>query len=593
MGPEFFITNKIGLFSFLSIIFLILLYLMKPKPIRKIMPSLIFLESGKKRKSIASFFRRFVKDYLFFIQLFIIGLLCLSAAGLATELYFTKFDRESIILIDASASSQAGGVFKDTIDIAKKNLGATSTIILIGNQAEILAKQTNVINALRILGTIKPRESLSNIWDAMMVASDISSAADVVVISDFIDTNGKDIAIAKKLLEAKGLKVNLISPRDGYLSNIGIISYSITGQDITIDVRNFADKPASFIVKRTGQNFEMAPHSIAQFSANLTDGLNKIEIETGDDLSVDDALYIMTPKSGDKKVLYISSSKKTNLISALSSNKELDIKKASPPIINPDKETLYVLDDVDYGTILPGTMDEIRKAVFDGAVLIIAAQDNIDLGKLGDLLPIELIKQKKQDATILNVATGRIADINFGQSSMYFEARKKNDSIILAVANDKESSPVITYTGYGKGKVLFYGIFDQENSFRLSTQYPLFWIYAASLLSDRADYKELNLKIGDIIYSSEIKSPGGEKIKQYVSTDQTGIYKTADKEIAVNLLNAMESDINHGIDSDNGLASQAREIKVKQKVPLAPILTLIILLLGFLEIYLLKKRGEL
>ena len=49
-GIPLTVTNAIGFYSFISIIFLVFLYLMKPKPFKKIIPSIIFLESNKKKQ---------------------------------------------------------------------------------------------------------------------------------------------------------------------------------------------------------------------------------------------------------------------------------------------------------------------------------------------------------------------------------------------------------------------------------------------------------------------------------------------------------------------------------------------------------------
>ena len=68
----FQITNMIGLVSFSAVLILIFFYLMRPKPFKRVIPSLIFLESSNKKKNMASFFKRFVKDWIFLLQLFII-----------------------------------------------------------------------------------------------------------------------------------------------------------------------------------------------------------------------------------------------------------------------------------------------------------------------------------------------------------------------------------------------------------------------------------------------------------------------------------------------------------------------------------------
>ena len=254
-GLSFNITNNVGKYSFLSLLVLAFLYLMRPKPFKKIIPSLIFLEKSTKRLNMASFFRKFVKDWLFFLQLLLILLLCFTALGLTTELNFKKINKEMVFVIDASASSKALDnnemLFEKYINIAKKNLGVRNTIILIKNTPEIIAKQTNPINAVRILSSVKPSDSLSNIWDAMMIASELSETSNIMVLSDFSDTNNKDLNIAKKLLMAKGFNVELINPKKDQLRNIGIIKHVISGNKTIADVKNFDTEQRKIIVKKT------------------------------------------------------------------------------------------------------------------------------------------------------------------------------------------------------------------------------------------------------------------------------------------------------------------------------------------------------
>ena len=134
-GQIFNIGNKLGYYSLLSLIFLFILYLIKPKPFKKVIPSIIFLESSKKRNNLRSFFSKFSKDWLMILQFFIILLLCLAIMDISTEYFFKKIDKEIVFVIDASASSKAEYkgrmLFDHYIKDAKKNIGVTNSIILI------------------------------------------------------------------------------------------------------------------------------------------------------------------------------------------------------------------------------------------------------------------------------------------------------------------------------------------------------------------------------------------------------------------------------------------------------------------------------
>jgi len=137
LGYNVVVTQNFGWYSFLSLLALLILYLVKPKPFRKIIPSLIFLESSKKKANMTSFFKRFVRDWLFLLQLFLIAFLCLAALGLTTDIFIRKIDKDVVFVIDVSASSQAKLDGKKLIDlykdIARDKLGVTNSVVLIKN----------------------------------------------------------------------------------------------------------------------------------------------------------------------------------------------------------------------------------------------------------------------------------------------------------------------------------------------------------------------------------------------------------------------------------------------------------------------------
>ncbi len=596
-GLSFNITNNVGKYSFLSLLVLAFLYLMRPKPFKKIIPSLIFLEKSTKRLNMASFFRKFVKDWLFFLQLLLILLLCFTALGLTTELNFKKINKEMVFVIDASASSKALDnnemLFEKYINIAKKNLGVRNTIILIKNTPEIIAKQTNPINAVRILSSVKPSDSLSNIWDAMMIASELSETSNIMVLSDFSDTNNKDLNIAKKLLMAKGFNVELINPKKDQLRNIGIIKHVISGNKTIADVKNFDTEQRKIIVKKTDEELILLPNEVKQFTVEIETGLNKIEIETGDDFYVDDFLYVIIPEDSQKTVLFITNQKTSFLYSALSSVKNLEIKKVEPPIVKIDDQDIIVMDNIEYSKLLPGTINDIRKHVKSGSSLIIAAQDNFDLEKLQELLSVEIINQHNQDVSIYNSGIDKFNDFNFGLSSRYYETSlKNNNSVVIADAYDKLNSPVIVLSKHGNGNILFYGIFDNHNSFKLSSEYPLFWLNILDLLVSKQDFRELNLGIGSIIYGGSIKDPDGRRSKDFTRTDQTGVYKVDDTKVGVNLLNNEESNLNSELTSDTMLEEDYERKKIKQTVSMLSFLIILCILLALFEVYIIKKRGD-
>jgi hypothetical protein len=602
LGHSFIVGNNLGYYAFLSFIFLLILYLLRPKPYKKVIPSLIFLETQKKEASMVSFFMKFVKDYMIFFQIMILLFLCLGVLNITTDMDIKKVDKDVIIVIDASASSQAKYDGKELLDIykdiAKKKLGITNSIILVKNSPLLLVKETNPFAASGYISSIKATDSLSNIWDAMILAGDVTEAkqGSIIVLSDFADTNGKDIATAKKLLEAKGFKVDLINPKEKPIDNVGIIRFSVENRIATVEMKNFNSEEKEIRIINLDKTIKIRPYSVEQFLVEIKEESNKIEIETKDDFKKDDYINILIPKGMDSDIMYISNRKESYVFSALDSMKNVKIKKAEPPIVPSTNAKLFVLDNVDYSIILPGTIDNIRSQVYSGSSLIIAAQDKLISEKLGDLIPVELGELINQETEIGNPGNiEKLKDVNFGLSTRYYAAALKNNSgIVIANANDKEKSPIIVLSKYGQGNIVYYGIFDSSNQFKLSPQYPLFWINILNTIMSKKDYKDVNLNIGNILYSDQITDPDGVKVDKYIVADKIGIYKIKDSEVSVNLLNMDESDVNKAASiTSRSDAPLSEEQKTRQSVNMLPIITMIIILFVLVELFFMKRRGDL
>ena len=91
----------LALLGLLSIIPLIILYMLLPKPFRVSMPSVMFLmKVEESREKIYSSLTKFVKDPLFIVQFLVLILLAVAAAGPYVLSYDTYSDENTVIIID-------------------------------------------------------------------------------------------------------------------------------------------------------------------------------------------------------------------------------------------------------------------------------------------------------------------------------------------------------------------------------------------------------------------------------------------------------------------------------------------------------------
>jgi len=592
LGHTVGFSSMMGLLSMLSILVLILIYLLKPKPFKKVIPSLIFLESQKKRSYFRSFFGRFVKDWLFVLQFLILISISLAVAGAFTFLDMYVRNDEVVFVLDASASSSVMRDGKTRFELGKEkaleNLGNMNSIILAKDSPELLGKQVTAANARRIIRSAKGSSSGSNLWDAILMAEDVAGpGARIFVFSDFKDTFGRDPFVASDVLISKGFAVSLVNTgSEG--SNTGIIGYKTSDDALTLEVKNYNAYPVQ--VTLSGKAMSIPAGSIEEAEFKLSPGVTEYSISEKDDLMLDNSLTIAVPESHRRRVLFITNTRGTNLQEVFAAIPGLDISVAEPPIIPKIDHDMIVIDQVDGRKIISGVMDQIRDRVNSGASLVIAGQTDIGQIDMRGLLPVAISKVEQSSVPIINSkAIDRIEDINFGQSAVFLDSELVIENSII-VAQTVGDVPVIVSSGMGDGRILYYGIIDEQNSFRFSTDYPVFWYEMTRLLSGESSLVLSNRKVGDVISGSEVVSPSGRKSAGYMKADEIGVYKAGGKSISVNLLNPLESDISE-VESDE-VFDEAKRKKSLEKVELLPYLLLFAGVLMLLELIVLKARGD-
>ncbi len=139
---SFQLANLIGLLAFMSLIPFIIVYLIKPKPQKLKVPSLMFFLSRTKSTTRDKLLKILERDILFFIQL---AALLLLSFSMAEPLIFAKKDVVSsniIFVIDASASSKVIENGKTRFEIGKdkvKELATTRNSLILIKSTPTLA----------------------------------------------------------------------------------------------------------------------------------------------------------------------------------------------------------------------------------------------------------------------------------------------------------------------------------------------------------------------------------------------------------------------------------------------------------------------
>ena len=616
--------RPVGLWALIAVAVFIILYLRRPKPQEKIIPSLMFIMKDNKRSKQYSFFQKLLTNILFLMQLLAILGLALVAAAPYTKLKYDETLENTVIILDVSGSMHAkeNGVtrFEKALAEAKKSISGSNSIILAENTPLIALEDENTEIALDVLSKIKPRATTTNIGDALLLAKDIlgDRPGRIMVFSDFISTEGPDIEVVRAALSSEDKIVDFVDVSN-QANNVGIIKLEVAKYNTKVYVKNYNKESKQVTIKITKDNkavtetkVSISPNSIENFIFDTPPGISKVELEPKDDLAVDDIAYIATPQKIKNSVLLITNEKSSNLESALESAKDIKLNVVNPPIltINTKREKIdpykhdaiivYKINNVNKKDgIVPGTFEDIEQYVDSGGNLIIAAQEDLKEINMRNLQVVDLKskinKPTKACVETINQITKQFEKEKcFTTSGSYFGAEAKKGTITFASADDK--IPLVVYGEKKKGRIVYYGILDEVSDFKTLPGYPIFWSSLINFLVGAEDIKDFNYKTGKIVTLNEqkVNTPSGSLTTSKLLMDEVGLYEFDKKKVAVNLLDEKESDIGlpskieERIERQKLLERESKERDFNLELPIL----LLVLLIMLLEFFYIKRRGD-
>jgi hypothetical protein len=618
-------ANTLGLLALASIIPFIILYLRKPKPVDRVIPSLMFLLQNKRTSRQYDFFRKFLTNLLFFIQLLALIGLSLAIADPLIKVPYDVSLENTIIVLDVSASMQAeesGSRFDKGIKEAKKMLSGRNSIILAENIPLIILEEEDQETASNILDSLQPRATTTNLGDSMLLAKDIlqDRPGRIVVISDFNNVDGPDLLAVKKAIGSEELIVNFEDVSND-AENVGIIEMEVRKHSIKVFIKNFnpvkkqvklklmKDKE---VIAESG-NINILPESVESFLFDDTPtGVSRIVLEPEDDMNVDNIAYISAPLKKRVNVLIMTNRQNTNLESALLASKDVSLNIVNPPVltlntdgnrIEPFEHDVIIVHGINNvgrrDGILPGTFQDLSNYVKDGGKLIITAQDDLKNFNKVDLDIVSLNKlvqdTKRVCVDVINEMTKQFENENcFATASQYFDADAKEDALIIGSILE---NPVLAVKDQHKGRIFYYGIIDQSSDFKTLPSYPIFWNSLVNFMAETEDVNDFNSKTGKIVTvnNQQVKTPSTSLTTSRIIFDEAGIYEFDDKKFAVNLLDEGESAVTRGsvLKEDKESADVLKEQGIEKDFSLSMILLLIVFALLMFEVFYIKRRGDL
>ena len=621
--------TPLALAALLSVIPLIVIYMLRPKPKVLSIPSLMFvLKLERERKRVYASLTKIVQDPLFLVQLLMLILLSIAAAGY----YYTSQEplsgEHTVLVLDTSASMQVESRFADAVGIADGYVSKKNSIIL-ASDTPLLALESGGASAAKdILNQVKPGAGTADLSAAITTGMRLLSreGGRIIVVSDFTNSKGDDPVASKSLAESYGIKVNFVKvgkPAD----NIGIINGWIEATDgnygYTGVIKNYRDHNESVEVdtgraasgnSSTSFSLDVPAGGTNQFTlGNLGPGITTVRLNVKDSLPVDNQAYISIPDASQQRILYVTDNGKLPSKTALSllPNSNLSVLKSVPSdlenytlVVLAEKETPIANDSV--GRI-ENYVRNGGNAVFIASGALTPEKTEVNLIKILPVKPLE-VANEENGLEVKEVQQSSITrDIKIDEISVrkYLNATERTGSTTLVAL--KNGVPLLSYWQVGKGTVFYMGLNDEFgnetwNNFHNLPEYPVFWIKLIQWVGGTGDISEYNLKTGTLTSLSkteEIRTPSKTFTSNRVIFDEAGIYEISGKKIAANLYSDRES--NTTVDASELIQRAVVEDKSKlvradsytAKKDITNYLIGIMFLLILLELLIVRQRGEL
>lgn len=619
----------LALAALLSVIPLIVIYMLRPKPKVLSIPSLMFvLKLERERKQVYASLTKIVQDPLFLVQLLMLILLSIAAVGY----YYTSQEplsgEHTVLVLDTSASMQVESRFADAVGIADGYVSKKNSIILASGTPLLALESGGASAAKDILNQVKPGAGTADLSAAITTGMRLLSREEgrIIVVSDFTNSKGDDPVASKNLAESYGIKVNFVKvgkPAD----NIGIINGWIEATDgnygYTGVIKNYRDRNESVEVdtgraasgnSSTSFSLDVPAGGTNQFTLrNLGPGITTVRLNVKDSLPVDNQAYISIPDASQQRILYVTDNGKLPSKTALSllPNSNLSVLKSVPAdlenytlVVLAEKETPIANDSV--GRI-ENYVRNGGNAVFIASGALTPEKTEVNLIKILPVKPLE-VANEENGLEVKEVQQSSITrDIKIDEIFVrkYLNATERTGSTTLVAL--KNGAPLLSYWQVGRGAVFYMGLNDEFgnetwNNFHNLPEYPVFWIKLVQWVGGTGDISEYNLKTGTLTSLSkteEIRTPSKTFTSNRVIFDEAGIYEISGKKIAANLYSDRES--NTTVDASELIQRAVVEDKSKlvradsytAKKDITNYLIGIMFLLILLELLIVRQRGEL
>ncbi len=586
----------LGLLALLAVVPLVVLYLIRPDPVRVDLPTLRFLDQDRGTDATNPLVERLRRNLLLLLQILVIVLL---AVGLATPYVTVPREQaadETVVVLDASASmttvDRGEHRFDRALAAARDAVTGTTSVVVAADRPRVPVRTGSRTEATRALDGIRPTETAGDLRSALAQASALAGDdARVVVLSDFADDSAwrQEVAAAR----AAGLVVDL-QQFGGGTNRAGIVDRSFSGTSVTLTVRSYADEPVSRTVALGNERrrVDLEPGDSVAVTLPVPAGGGQATLSPADDFAADDSVPVVAPADPTVDVLLLTNDRNRFLATALDVIDVVDLTVVEPPQTVRPNYDVVIYSNVRGDRLLRSNVEAGRDVVADGGGVAVQAQSTVP--DYGDLLLVEPGSGESNPAVASVADDPLVRGVDFPPPSEYVAGDLRSGRALVGLS---DGTPLLAVDERDGGRVLYYGYIEDASPFKYDVRYPVFWKRAVFHLAGRDTLSEQNRQTGArLTFADEttVQTPAGERRTTRLVLDRAGVYETPRGSVGAGLYSASESDVAAPeLDRDDGPAVAGGTEETPVPRPLDDPLALAALLFVAGELLYLRRRGDL
>ncbi|MFT4868212.1 MAG: hypothetical protein ACI9LV_000835, partial [Candidatus Nanohaloarchaea archaeon] len=226
-----YFLNPAGLLGLAALIPLIIFYLVKKDPERKVMPSFMFFQSEGDSESTSRALKIIQRNLVLILQIIAITAFAFAFAEPYTE--GTGSPENSVLILDRSGSMAE---LSDEKNFLKDNIGKQNSVIVVDSDSRLLAENIPPDQARSIIDQVEPAETGTDIISGLRAAQRLQG--DIFIASDLDQTISEERA--KPVIESmKSQNRNFKIMETERRNRHGIIGLDVGEENTTVDVKNF------------------------------------------------------------------------------------------------------------------------------------------------------------------------------------------------------------------------------------------------------------------------------------------------------------------------------------------------------------------